>query len=159
MQVVALIAKGEDIGTEMSLWQFNHLVSDYHTFFYSVNLSSKMLYGEPTIWIAVPLAIGLISASNPQLPILDTLSECYPYPSYARSFRGSFTGGGFPGTLPQRLSNLWRSGPRTCLGKRLFSSPLYIIVTTHNCPSRSKNTIVRNSSWSPECKSTHSLYK
>ena len=38
-----------------------------------------MHYGEPTIRIAVPLAvplaIGLVSASNPQLPILDTLSK------------------------------------------------------------------------------------
>lgn len=34
-----------------------------------------MHYGEPTIRKAVPLAIGLVSTSNPQLPILDTLSK------------------------------------------------------------------------------------
>ena len=34
-----------------------------------------MQYGEPVIRRAVPLAIGLLSASNPQLPILDTLSK------------------------------------------------------------------------------------
>lgn len=34
-----------------------------------------MHYGEPTIRKAVPLALGLISASNPQLNILDTLSK------------------------------------------------------------------------------------
>ena len=34
-----------------------------------------MTYGEPIIRKAVPLALGLISASNPQLPILDTLSK------------------------------------------------------------------------------------
>ncbi|GLB39111.1 putative 26S proteasome regulatory complex, non-ATPase subcomplex, Rpn1 subunit [Lyophyllum shimeji] len=56
---VALIAMGEDIGAEMSLRQFNHL----------------MHYGEPIIRKSVPLAIGLVSASNPQLPILDTLSK------------------------------------------------------------------------------------
>ncbi|KAF8801079.1 26S proteasome regulatory complex, non-ATPase subcomplex, Rpn1 subunit [Phlegmacium glaucopus] len=56
---IALIAMGEDIGAEMSLRQFNHL----------------MHYGEPTIRKAVPLAIGLVSTSNPQLPILDTLSK------------------------------------------------------------------------------------
>ena len=73
---IALIAMGEDIGAEMSLRQFNHLVSDYHSFFYCVKpCGSKMLYGEPTIRKAVPLAIGLVSASNPQLPILDTLSK------------------------------------------------------------------------------------
>ncbi|PFH48077.1 hypothetical protein AMATHDRAFT_66236 [Amanita thiersii Skay4041] len=56
---IALIAMGEDVGAEMSLRQFNHL----------------MHYGEPTIRKSVPLAIGLVSASNPQLPILDTLSK------------------------------------------------------------------------------------
>ncbi|CAK5272385.1 unnamed protein product [Mycena citricolor] len=56
---VALIAMGEDIGAEMSLRQFHHL----------------MHYGEPVIRKAVPLAMGLVSASNPQLPILDTLSK------------------------------------------------------------------------------------
>ena len=38
-------------------------------------LHTKMHYGEPTIRKAVPLAVGLVSASNPQLPILDTLSK------------------------------------------------------------------------------------
>lgn len=56
---VALIAMGEDVGAEMAIRQFNHL----------------MHYGEPTIRKAVPLALGLISASNPQLNILDTLSK------------------------------------------------------------------------------------
>ncbi|KAG5220191.1 proteasome regulatory particle base [Salix suchowensis] len=45
---IAMIAMGEDIGAEMSLRQFNHLVS----------------LNDPKI-----------SASNPQLPILDTLSK------------------------------------------------------------------------------------
>ncbi|KAK7042997.1 proteasome regulatory particle base subunit [Paramarasmius palmivorus] len=56
---IALISMGEEIGSQMSLRQFNHL----------------MHYGEPVIRKAVPLAIGLVSASNPQLPILDTLSK------------------------------------------------------------------------------------
>ena len=34
-----------------------------------------MYYGEPIIRKAVPLALGLLSASNPQLGILDTLSK------------------------------------------------------------------------------------
>lgn len=34
-----------------------------------------MTYGEPQIRKSVPLALGLISASNPQLSILDTLSK------------------------------------------------------------------------------------
>ena len=34
-----------------------------------------MTYGDPNVRKAVPLALGLISASNPQLPILDSLSR------------------------------------------------------------------------------------
>ncbi|GAA5945230.1 hypothetical protein JCM1841_004979, partial [Sporobolomyces salmonicolor] len=56
---LALIAMGEDVGAEMSLRQFNHL----------------MHYGEPVIRRSVPLALGLLSASNPVLSILDTLSR------------------------------------------------------------------------------------
>jgi len=56
---IALVAMGEDVGAEMSLRQFNHL----------------MTYGDPIMRKAVPLALGLISASNPQLNILDTLSK------------------------------------------------------------------------------------
>ena len=35
----------------------------------------QMHYGEATIRKTVPLALGLLSASSPQLPILDTLSK------------------------------------------------------------------------------------
>ena len=56
---IALIAMGEDVGAEMALRQFQHL----------------MTYGDPIIRKCVPLALGLISASNPQLSILDTLSK------------------------------------------------------------------------------------
>ncbi|GAA6024580.1 hypothetical protein JCM10207_008663 [Rhodosporidiobolus poonsookiae] len=56
---IALIAMGEDVGSQMSLRQFNHL----------------MHYGEPVIRRSVPLALGLISASNPDMTILETLSR------------------------------------------------------------------------------------
>ncbi|KAI8377981.1 armadillo-type protein [Radiomyces spectabilis] len=56
---VALIAMGEDIGSEMCLRTFNHL----------------MHYGEPVIRRAVPLALGLLCASNPLVNVLDTLSK------------------------------------------------------------------------------------
>lgn len=56
---IAIVAMGEDVGAEMSLRQFDHL----------------MHYGEPVIRKAVPLALGLLSASNPVLTILDTLSK------------------------------------------------------------------------------------
>jgi len=56
---LGLISMGEDIGSEMLIRTLSHL----------------MRYCEPIIRRAVPLALALISVSNPQLPILDTLSK------------------------------------------------------------------------------------
>jgi len=56
---LGLISMGEDIGSEMLLRTLSHL----------------MRYCEPVIRRAVPLALALTSVSNPQLPILDTLSK------------------------------------------------------------------------------------
>lgn len=38
-------------------------------------MSFQLQYGEPVIRRAVPLGLALLSASNPQLPIVDTLSK------------------------------------------------------------------------------------
>ncbi|CZS89077.1 26S proteasome regulatory subunit RPN1 [Rhynchosporium agropyri] len=56
---LGLVAMGEDVGQEMVLRQFAHL----------------MHYGEPNIRRAVPLAMGLLSPSNPQMKVYDTLSR------------------------------------------------------------------------------------
>lgn len=56
---LSLVAMGEDVGQEMVLRQFGHL----------------MHYGESNIRKAVPLAMGLISPSNPQMKVYDTLSR------------------------------------------------------------------------------------
>jgi 26S proteasome regulatory subunit N1 len=56
---IGLIAMGEDVGQEMVLRQFGHL----------------MHYGEANIRRAVPLAMGLVSPSNPQMKVYDTLSR------------------------------------------------------------------------------------
>ncbi|KAJ1536393.1 proteasome regulatory particle base subunit [Nowakowskiella sp. JEL0078] len=56
---IALISMGEDIGSEMTLRSFNHL----------------MHYGEPVIRHSVPLALGLLCASNPVVHVLDILSK------------------------------------------------------------------------------------
>jgi 26S proteasome regulatory subunit N1 len=56
---LSLISMGEDVGSDMILRQFGHL----------------MHYGEPNVRKAVPLAMGLISPSNPQMKIYDTLSR------------------------------------------------------------------------------------
>ncbi len=56
---VALIAFGESIGTDMCLRTMNHLLQ----------------YGEPTIRKTVPLAIGLLRVSNPDVKTLDLLNK------------------------------------------------------------------------------------
>lgn len=56
---VAAIAFGEDIGVEMSLRTMNHLFQ----------------YGEPVIKRVVPLAIGLLRISNPEVATMDLLTK------------------------------------------------------------------------------------
>jgi len=56
---IAIIAMGEDIGSEMAFRAMGHLLR----------------YGELVIRRAVPLALALLSPSNPKLNILDTLSK------------------------------------------------------------------------------------
>lgn len=56
---IALIAMGEEIGAEMAFRSFGNLLR----------------YCEPIIRRSVPLALGLLSVSNPKLNILDTLSK------------------------------------------------------------------------------------
>lgn len=56
---ISLIAMNEEIGADMALRAFGHLLH----------------YGEPVIKRAVPLAMGLLSVSNPKINILDTLSK------------------------------------------------------------------------------------
>ncbi|CAF0824385.1 unnamed protein product [Didymodactylos carnosus] len=56
---IAMISMGEEIGSEMALRTFGHLLR----------------YGEAVIKRAVPLALALLSVSNPKLNIVDTLSK------------------------------------------------------------------------------------
>lgn len=56
---LACIAMGEDIGQDMAFRHFSHL----------------MHYGNPLIRRAVPLAMGLVSTSYPQMKVFDTLSR------------------------------------------------------------------------------------
>jgi len=56
---IALIAMGEELGAEMSLRSFDHLLQ----------------YGEPVVRRAVPLALGLLCISNPLVGVTDTLSK------------------------------------------------------------------------------------
>lgn len=56
---ISLVAMGEELGSEMALRSFDHLLQ----------------YGEPVIRRAVPLALGLISVSYPRISVMDTLSK------------------------------------------------------------------------------------
>lgn len=82
---VALIAMGEEVGSQMSVRHFNHLVSEWLSLHVILDAPAEVLtrtrncvqmhYGSPVVRRAVPLALGLISASNPVLSILETLSR------------------------------------------------------------------------------------
>merc|ERR1719199_1498001 len=56
---LAMIAFGEDVGTDMSVRAFDHILQ----------------YGELTLRRAVPLALGFLHISNPKVTIIDTLSK------------------------------------------------------------------------------------
>merc|ERR1712003_322785 len=54
---ISIISLGEDLGTTMSLRMYNHLIQ----------------YSNIRVKRAVPLALAMMSVSNPLLPIADTL--------------------------------------------------------------------------------------
>jgi 26S proteasome regulatory subunit N1 len=56
---IALIAMAEEIGADMAIRSYDHLLQ----------------YGEPVIRRAVPLGLGLLSISNPRVTVMDTLSK------------------------------------------------------------------------------------
>ena len=56
---IAVIACGEEIGTEMAFRTMTHLLQ----------------YGEPPIRRIVPLALGLLSVSHPEITTMDTLAK------------------------------------------------------------------------------------
>lgn len=75
---IALISMGEDVGTDMAIRQFNHLVRAVpfvHASTVAHASFPQMHYGEPVVRRTVPLALGILSASNPVLTIMDTLSR------------------------------------------------------------------------------------
>ena len=90
---IALIAMAEEIGAEMSLRTFDHLLQ----------------YGEPVIRRAVPLALGLLSVSNPRLTVMDTLSKL-SHDSDADVAQGAILGLGLigAGTNNSRIAQLLR---------------------------------------------------
>lgn len=90
---IAMIAMGEEIGKEMSLRHFGHL----------------MHYGSDEIRRSVPLAMGLISVSDPQMKVFDTLSRFSHDADLAVSMSSIFSMGLCgAGTNNARLAQLLR---------------------------------------------------
>ncbi|CAG9462282.1 unnamed protein product [Pedinophyceae sp. YPF-701] len=56
---IALIAMGEELGSSMAYRMFEHLLQ----------------YGGPVVRRAVPLALGLLNVSNPEIGVVDILSR------------------------------------------------------------------------------------
>lgn len=90
---LACIAMGEQIGQDMVLRHFSHL----------------MHYGNPLIRRTVPLAMGLVSASYPQMKVFDTLSRYSHDPDLEVSQNAIFAMGLVgAGTNNARLAQLLR---------------------------------------------------
>lgn len=115
---LALIAMGEDIGSEMSLRQFGHL----------------MHYGEPVVRKAVPLAMGLLNASNPQMKVYDTLSR-YSHDNdldvavnaiFAMGLVGAGTNNARLAQLLRQLASYYHRDPNTLFMVRIAQGLLHM---------------------------------
>ena len=105
---VGLIAMGEDIGSQMAMRTFAHLVSGLCGL--SLTFASlQFRYGEPCIRRAVPLGMALISVSNPQLSVVETLHK-YSHDSDPETAWNAILALGIvgAGSNNARLSNLLR---------------------------------------------------
>ena len=100
---LACIAMGEDIGQDMVLRHFSHL----------------MHYGNPLIRRSVPLAMGLVSASYPQMKVFDILSRYSHDPDlevtqnaiYAMGLVGAGTNNARLAQLLRQLASYYSKSP------------------------------------------------
>lgn len=76
---IALVSMGEEIGSEMAMRSFDHLLQlKQLQIFLNLDYSLKKnhnRYGEPIIRRGIPLALGLLSISYPRITVMDTLSK------------------------------------------------------------------------------------
>ncbi|KJH47377.1 Proteasome/cyclosome repeat protein [Dictyocaulus viviparus] len=105
---IGLIAMGEDVGSQMALRMFGHLIR----------------YGEPVIRRAVPLALALISVSNPQLNILETLSK-FSHDADADTAHNAIFA---MGLLPPQGSGVFELPFITCSYKLVFQVSLMLVL-------------------------------
>ena len=129
---LSLVGMGEEVGQEMVLRQFGHL----------------MHYGEANIRKAVPLAMGLISPSNPQMKVYDTLSR-YTHDTdsdvainaiFAMGMLGAGTNNARLAQLLRQLASYYHRDPNALfmvriaqglvhMGKGTLSLSPYVLVT------------------------------
>lgn len=115
---LALIAMGEDIGQDMSLRHFSHL----------------MHYGNPLIRRAVPLAMGLVSTSYPQMKVFDTLSRYSHDPDlevaqnaiYAMGLVGAGTNNARLAQLLRQLASYYIKSPDSLFMVRIAQGILHL---------------------------------
>ncbi|WPK26707.1 hypothetical protein PUMCH_004067 [Australozyma saopauloensis] len=115
---LACIAMGEDIGQDMVLRHFSHL----------------MHYGNSLIRRAVPLAMGLVSASHPQMKAFDTLSRFTHDPDleisqnaiYAMGLVGAGTNNARLAQLLRQLAQYYSKSPDSLFMVRIAQGLLYL---------------------------------
>lgn len=115
---LALIAMGEDIGQDMSLRHFSHL----------------MHYGNSLIRRAVPLAMGLVSTSYPQMKVFDTLSRYSHDPDlevaqnaiYAMGLVGAGTNNARLAQLLRQLASYYIKSPDSLFMVRIAQGILHL---------------------------------
>ncbi|KAM9891176.1 hypothetical protein OXX69_012374, partial [Metschnikowia pulcherrima] len=120
---LACIAMGESIGQDMVLRHFSHL----------------MHYGSPLIRRAVPLAMGLVSASYPQMKVFDTLSRYSHDPDlevsqnaiYAMGLVGAGTNNARLAQLLRQLAQYYSKSPDCLFMVRIAQGILYLGKGTH----------------------------
>ncbi|GEQ72037.1 hypothetical protein JCM33374_g5723 [Metschnikowia sp. JCM 33374] len=120
---LACIAMGENIGQDMVLRHFSHL----------------MHYGSPLIRRAVPLAMGLVSASYPQMKVFDTLSRYSHDPDlevsqnaiYAMGLVGAGTNNARLAQLLRQLAQYYSKSPDCLFMVRIAQGILYLGKGTH----------------------------
>lgn len=115
---LACIAMGEDIGQDMVLRHFSHL----------------MHYGNSLIRRTVPLAMGLVSASYPQMKVFDTLSRFSHDPDldvsqnaiYAMGLVGAGTNNARLGQLLRQLAQYYTKLPDSLFMVRIAQGILHL---------------------------------
>lgn len=115
---IAMIALGEELGADMAIRSFDHLLQ----------------YSDLPVKRAVPLAIGLLNVSNPKMTIMDTLSKL-SHDADAEVSQGAILGLGLIGAgsnnariaqLLRQLASYYAKEPNHLLMVRIAQGLLFM---------------------------------